>query len=79
MFFHNRKRKLERICRQIQTMEDSELQACMRALERRYQHRHPDWDIVYIAVPKDPVQRKTALAQVISLMEQDVQWHTAKQ
>ena len=59
-------------------MEDGDLQVCMRTLERQYARRHPDWDIVYVAVPKDPTRRKAELARILSLMEQDVQWHASK-
>ncbi len=45
---------MQEIIDKIQTLNDSELRQVMTAIEDRYAQAYPEWDVVYIALHKDP-------------------------
>ncbi len=48
--------------RKIKNATEEELQQIMRMIEQRYAADFPDWDMHYLALHKDPVQREKEIA-----------------
>ncbi len=53
---------MEDILEVIKTLTQPELQKVMEAIEARYNVLYPQWDVLYIALHKDPELRKQELA-----------------
>ena len=66
------------IIEKIEQATDYELQDIMKAIERRYATAYPDWDVVYVAVPKDPKIRREKLENIMKWFDKDLQWYTEK-
>ena len=66
------------LIKNIQAATDYELQDIMKAIEKRYSTAYPDWDVVYVAVPKDPKIRREKLENIMRWFDKDLQWHTEK-
>lgn len=58
---------MKNIVKQIKTCRESELQAIMKAIERRYAEAFPEWDVYYIALHKDPILRRQEIEAILSL------------
>ena len=69
---------MEEILEWIQNAYVEELQEIMQAIEKRYQEEYPDWNVIYVAVPTDPVLRREKLESIIKWFDKDIQWHTEK-
>ncbi len=61
------------ILKKIITMKDSELQLVMQAISDRYAAAYPQWDVVYMAVHKDPALREQELKRIWLAMRQDLE------
>lgn len=66
------------LIKNIQAATDYELQDIMKAIEKRYSTAYPDWDVVYVAVPKDPKIRREKLENILKWFDKDLQWYTEK-
>ena len=50
---------------------DTELNQIIHTVNRRYQSIHPDWDIIYLALPKNnPAERERLLQKAISVISE---------
>ena len=67
--------ELQTVLSFIQQASDDILHQIMRSIERRYADVYPDWDVLYIAVHKDPKLRKAEIAQLITFLETDIPMH----
>lgn len=67
--------ELQAVLSFIRHSSDDTLYQIMRSIERRYAHVYPDWDVLYIAVHKDPKLRKAEIAQLITFLEKDTLKH----
>ena len=63
----------------IERAEYDELQQIMRAVERRYEQAFPEWDVVYIAMHKDPELRAKEMEETVKFLQKDLQWHIETQ
>ncbi len=63
---------MDTLFEKIQQASLHELQEIMDEIAERYAVLYPDWDVIYVAVHKDPALRKAELAQIISQMEKDL-------
>ena len=59
----------------IQRLSREELDKVMEAIEKWFAVAHPDWDVVYIAVPKDPDLREKELKSIWNLLARDIGSH----
>lgn len=69
---------MRKVIERIEQATDLELQDIMRAIEKRYATAYPDWDVVYIAVPKDPELRRKRLENILVLLDKDLLWHAER-
>lgn len=67
--------ELQAVLSFIRHSSDDTLYQIMRSIERRYADVYPDWDVLYIAVHKDPKLRKAEIAQLITFLEKDTLKH----
>ncbi len=56
---------LEKICQ----LDASELQEVMQEIEQCFASKYPEWDVLYIAVRKDPVLRQYDLQGIARLLK----------
>ena len=67
--------ELQAVLSFIRHSSDDTLYQIMRSIERRYADVYPDWEVLYIAVHKDPKLRKAEIAQLITFLEKDTLKH----
>ena len=67
--------ELQAVLSFIRHSSDDTLYQIMRSIERRYADVNPHWDVLYIAVYKDPKLRKAEIAQLITFLEKDTLKH----
>ncbi len=63
---------MEEIINKISRMNREELQEVMQAVQARFASAYPKWDVVYIALHKDPVQRRIEFANLLEMLAQDL-------
>ncbi len=57
----------------IENTGDFEMAEIMAAIRRRYRKFYPDWEVLYLACPKnDPAQRQ----QTLAFLQEHFQKHT---
>ena len=66
---------MRKIIAKIEQADDVEIRRIMDAVEQRYALAYPDWDVVYIAMHKDPTLRKGEMQELVAFLEKDLQWH----
>ena len=59
----------------IRRLSREELDQVMEGIEKWFAAQHPDWDVVYIAVPKDPDLREKELKGIWNLLARDIESH----
>lgn len=57
----------------IEQADDMQISQIIRAVIRRYGLVFPDWDVLFLSVPKDPTQRRLQLEH---MLEQLMEGHT---
>ncbi len=65
---------MKEIIERIQTMSERELQVVMRAIQNRYASAFPEWDVVYMALHKDPELRVQEIEGILGLVSQELRW-----
>ncbi len=65
---------MQEIIEKIQTLNESQLQQLMEAIEDRYAQAYPEWDVVYIALHKDPGLRFQEYANLLDMIGRDLLW-----
>ncbi len=63
---------MKKVINKISTMTEEELREVMRAIEARYAQAYPQWDVVYIALHKDPSLRIQEFANLLDMVGQDL-------
>ncbi len=66
---------MEELIEKIYTLTDLQLQEVMRAIERRYASAYPDWNVVYLAMPRDQELRRQEYAKIIRFIGLDIEYH----
>ena len=56
----------------IETASDLEISQIIQAVIKRYHHVYPGWDVSFLALPKDPGERKTHLQAAIRQLSEDI-------
>ena len=69
---------MDELLEKIKALSQTELDEVMLGIEKWYEEAYPDWDVVYIAMPKDPVQRKQRFMGVLRLIAKDLEWYEQK-
>ena len=69
---------MEQFLKRIESANDSEIQELMSAVERWYATAYPQWDVVYVAVHKDPALRKRELQDLMAIIGRDIEWSKEK-
>lgn len=64
--------ELQPVLTYIERATDDILHQIMRSVERRYAAAYPQWDVLYIAVHKDPDMRKSEINDLISFLQRDL-------
>ncbi len=54
----------------IRRMKDKDLQILMRAIEKRYAEAYPEWEVLYLALHRDPKLRQQELANLKQFLHQ---------
>ena len=69
---------MDELLEKIKALSQTELDEVMLGIEKWYEEAYPDWDVVYIAMPKDPVQRKQRFMGVLRLIAKDLEGYEQK-
>ena len=64
---------MDELIDKVKTLSREELDRVMEEIEKWFAVTHPDWDVVYIAVPKDPVLREEKLKSIWNIMARDIE------
>ncbi len=59
---------MQEISETIQQMSDEQLRELMELIRQRYAEDFPMWEVVYVAVHKDPALRKEELDRIVKLL-----------
>ena len=62
---------MQQIIEKIEQADDFEIQKIMETVERRYALLFPDWEVVYIAVHKEPALRRSDLQRILTMLEKE--------
>ena len=62
---------MKQILEKIERANDLEIQQIMRAVERRYAQMFPQWDVIYMAVHKEPIQREADLQAIFAMLQKE--------
>ena len=65
------KSTMEELLQRIAVADDFEIQDIMRAVERRYKIAFPDWEVVYMAIHRDPKLKEKDLKGIIARIEKE--------
>lgn len=57
---------------QIETASDLEISQIIQAVIKRYHHVYPGWDVSFLALPKEPGERKKHLQAAIRQLSEDM-------
>ena len=69
---------MEELKAKIKTLSFMEVQELMDAIQDWYRVTYPDWDVMYMAVPKEPKARKAALTRMWKILKKDLAWNKRK-
>ena len=69
---------MEELKGKIKTLSYLEVQEVMEAIQDWYRVTYPDWDVMYMAVPKEPKARKAALKRMWIMLKKDLAWNKKK-
>ena len=74
-FFRQRQKRKNflNVLASIEQADDTQISQIIRAVIRRYGLVFPDWDVLFLSVPKDPTQRRLQLEH---MREQLMEGHT---
>jgi hypothetical protein len=65
-----RKVLMKYILRTIYHSDDNEIDAIIKAIINRYRTKHPDWEIIFLSIPKnDLTARKNQLHALMAFLE----------
>ncbi len=59
---------MEEMLDRIACLSESELRVVMDAIQKRYTLAYPDWEVIYIAIHKDPKLRTQEIANILNLL-----------
>ncbi len=65
---------MQRFMKKINALSELELQEVMAAIQKRYAANFPEWDVFYLAIPKDPSQRKAEIELLLNLICKEIGW-----
>ena len=63
----------------IEQADDLEIEQIMKAVQRRYVVAFPQWEVLYLAVHKDPVLRKKDMEALTAYIAKDLKWNEEQQ
>ncbi len=66
---------MDELMEKIQSLSELEIQDLMRAFEKWYAKAFPEWEVVYVALHKDPVKRKQEFTELLNEIAKDLPWH----
>ena len=74
-FFRQRQKRKNflNVLATIEQADDTQISQIIRAVIRRYGLVFPDWDVLFLSIPKDPSQRRL---QLVHMLEQLKEGHT---
>lgn len=49
----------------IENADDKQLNQMMTAIESRYRSAYPDWEVIYVAVQREPKERKKNIDSIV--------------
>ena len=64
--------ELEEVLAYIEDADALEIDPILNAITRRYCRLFPDWDILFLSLPREPEQRKHQLEQMLEHIKADV-------
>ena len=71
--FFRQRQKLKNFLNVLATIEqadDTQISQIIRAVIRRYGLVFPDWDVLFLSVPKDPSQRRLQLEHMLEQLKE---------
>ncbi len=72
-YFGREKIEMEELLRRIEELDDEGLQEVVAAARHRYSELFPEWEVVYIALHKEPELRKQELKNLLTILEKPLQ------
>ena len=67
--FFRKGRSINQILSLIESADDYALSQIMQAVVRRYSKVYPDWEVMFLSLPKDPEERRAQLAQMLEMLD----------
>ena len=61
---------LEEIMTYIENAGDNQLNEIMTAVENKYRMSYPEWEVIYVAVRRDPQWRKKDIDSIVDRLYQ---------
>ena len=57
------------VLEKIRVSDEIELSQMTKEIVGRYAQEHPDWNVTYVSMPKDPVKRREQLKRLFEFYE----------
>lgn len=67
--FVRKKRDLPYILNWIKTADDYEISQMILAIVKRYSKVYPDWEVMFLSLPKDPEERREQLVLMMEMLQ----------
>ena len=67
--FVRKKRDLPYILNWIKTADDYEISHMILAIVKRYSKVYPDWEVMFLSLPKDPEERREQLVLMMEMLQ----------
>ena len=67
--FVRKKRDLPYILNRIKTADDYEISQMILAIVKRYSKVYPDWEVMFLSLPKDPEERREQLVLMMEMLQ----------
>lgn len=65
-----RTKENDHFLRAIENASDEEITEIIAALIRRYSRLHPEWEILFLSLPKEPTQRRRQLELMLEKLHE---------
>lgn len=62
-------RAMAKVLKTIEQADDAQIAQIMKAVVHRYGKAFPDWDILFLSIPKEPTQRRSQLEYMLEYLK----------
>lgn len=65
------KKQMSAITKAIERADDAQISQIIQAVVRRYGLVYPDWDVLFLSLPKEPNQRRIQLEFMLEHLKEN--------